>query len=176
MSMTLTEIFVSIIMNSQNFVHKWGYLGIFIVSLVGSASIIFPVPIFVILFTFGAIFNPLLVALAGALGSSIGSLTSYFLGLGGKEILEDKHEKKLNDIKKTFKKYGAPFWIFIAHATPLPDDIVGIFCGMIRYDFKKYFIAVFLGQLLLSLVLAYSGYYSLNWMLDYLQPRLGFLE
>jgi len=174
--MTLTEIFISIITNSQNFVNKWGYLGIFIVSLVGSSSIIFPLPTFVILFTFGAIFNPFLVGLIGALGTSIGNLTSYVLGLGGKEILENKYSKKLNSINKTFKKYGAPIWIFLVNVTPLPDDIVGIFCGVIRYDFKKYFIAMFIGQLILSLILAYSGFYSLNWVLDYLQPRLGILE
>lgn len=174
--MTLTEIFISIITNSQNFVNKWGYLGIFIVSLVGSSSIIFPLPTFVILFTFGAIFNPFLVGLVGALGTSIGNLTSYLLGLGGKEILENKYSKRLNSIKKIFKKYGAPLWIFLVNVTPLPDDIVGIFCGVIRYDFKKYFIAMFIGQLILSLVLAYAGFYSLNWVLDYLQPRLGILE
>ena len=88
--MTLTEIFISIITNSQGFVNKWGYLGIFIVSLVGSSSLIFPLPTFVILFTFGAIFNPFLVGLIGALGTSIGNLTSYILGLGGKEILEKR--------------------------------------------------------------------------------------
>lgn len=174
--MAITEILIHIITNSHNFVNKWGYLGIFLVSLIGSASIILPLPTFVILFTFGAIFNPLLVALVGALGMSLGNLTSYLLGLGGKEILEDKHSKRLDSIKKTFNKYGAPLWILLVNATPLPDDIVGIFCGVIRYDFRKYFIVMFIGQLILSLVLAYSGFYSLNWVLDYLQPRLGILE
>jgi membrane protein YqaA with SNARE-associated domain len=174
--MTLTEIFISIITNSQGFVNKWGYVGIFIVSLVGSSSIIFPLPTFVVLFTFGAIFNPLIVALVGAIGTSIGNLTSYLIGLGGKEILERRYHKRLKSLHKMFNKYGALFWIFMVNATPLPDDIVGVFCGMIRYDFKKYFIIMFIGHLILSLVLAYSGYYSLNWVLDYLQPRLGFLE
>jgi len=174
--MGLTEIFITIITNSQGFVYKWGYVGIFIVSLVGSSSIIFPLPTFVILFTFGAVFNPFLVALVGALGTSIGNLTSYLLGLGGKEILEKRYSKRLNSINKTFKKYGAPIWILLVNATPLPDDIVGIFCGVIRYDFRKYFIAMFIGQLILSLILSYAGFYSLNWVLDYLQPRLGILE
>jgi membrane protein YqaA with SNARE-associated domain len=174
--MSITQIFLHIILNSHSFVNKWGYIGIFIVSLVGSASIIFPVPSFVVLFTFGAVFNPLLVALLGALGASIGNTTSYLLGLGGKEILEDKYEKRLKQIKSAFQKYGAPFWIFLVHATPLPDDVVGIFCGVIRYDFRKYFLWMFIGQLTLSLILAYSGFYSLNWVLEFLQPKLGILE
>ncbi|MDI6825792.1 MAG: VTT domain-containing protein [Candidatus Aenigmarchaeota archaeon] len=174
--MSLTQIFLHIIINSHSFVNKWGYLGIFIVSLVSSASIIFPVPSFVILFSFGAIFNPLLVAIVGALGASIGNTTSYILGLGGKEILEDKYEKKLEKIKDTFKKYGAPFWIILVNATPLPDDIVGIFCGIIRYDFRRYFLYMFIGEVILALLLSYSGYYSINWVLEFLQPRLGILE
>jgi membrane protein YqaA with SNARE-associated domain len=171
--MSITEIFISILTNSHNFVNKWGYLGIFLVSLVSSATIIFPIPIFLILFTFGAIFNPFFVALAGAIGATVGNLTSYFLGLGGKEVLEKKYSKKLEKIKKTFHKYGSVFWIIFVNVTPLPNDIVGVFCGVIRYDFKKYFIASFIGQMILALFLAYSGFYSINWVLDFLQPRLG---
>lgn len=172
--MSITEIFISILTNSYNFVNKWGYLGIFLVSLVSSATIIFPIPIFLILFSFGAILNPFLVALIGSIGATIGNLTSYFLGLGGKEVLENKYGKKLEKIKKTFKKYGSVFWIIFVNATPLPADIVGIFCGVIRYDFKKYFIASFLGRMMLYLVLTFSGYYSINWILDFFSPRLGF--
>ena len=168
--------FLYIITNSHSFVNKWGYLGIFIVSLVSSASIIFPVPSFFIIFTFGAIYNPLLVAIVGALGNYIGNTTSYLLGLGGKEILEDRYARRLKKIRDSFQKYGAPFWVFLVHATPLPDDIVGIFCGVIRYDFRKYFLWMFIGQLTLSLILAYSGFFSVNWVLDFLQPKLGILE
>lgn len=174
--MGITEIVVYIISNSHNFVSRWGYVGIFIVSLVSSASILLPLPSFVIIFTFGAVYDPFWVALAGTLGASIGNITSYFLGLGGKELLEDRYSKRLKKIKDTFKKYGAPLWIILVHVTPLPDDIVGIFCGVIRYDFRKYFLYSFIGLLILYLILAYSGHYSINWVLEFLQPRLGILE
>jgi len=157
-------------------VNKWGYLGIFIVSLVSSASILLPLPSFVIIFTFGAVYDPFWVALAGSFGASIGNVTSYFIGLGGKELLEDKYAKRLKKIKDVFKKYGAPLWIILVHATPLPDDIVGIFCGVIRYDFRRYILYSFIGVMILYLILAYSGHYSINWVLDFLQPRLGILE
>ena len=172
--MDWTNFLVSILTGSTDFVNKWGYLGIFVISLISSASILFPIPTFILIFTFGSTLNPFLVALSSAIGSTIGETTGYLLGLGGKEILEDKYSKQLEKIKKMFKKYGSVIWILIVSATPLPDDVVGIFCGVIRYDFKKYFIATFIGKLILGLILAYAGYYSLNWVLDYLQPKLGF--
>ncbi len=113
------------------------------------------------------------VALITALGSTIGETTGYLLGLGGKRILEKKYKKQIKRVNNMFQKYGSDLWIIILGATPLPDDIAGIFCGLIRYDFKRYFIATFIGKFILSLALAYAGYYSLNWVLDFLSPRIG---
>lgn len=171
--MEWANILISIATGGQNFVNKWGYLGIFFVSLISSASILFPIPDFILIFTLGSTLNPFLVALFAATGSAIGETTGYVLGLGGKEILEKKYSKRLKEIKKMFKKYGSIVWIIILGATPLPDDVVGIFCGIIRYDFKKFFIAAFIGKLILYSILAFSGYYSINWVLDYIQPKLG---
>ena len=172
--MDWTNLLISIATRSNDFVSKWGYIGVFLVSLISSASIIFPIPIFILIFTFGSILNPFLLALVAAIGSTIGETTGYLLGLGGKEILEKRYGRQLKMIKKMFQKYGSIAWIIILGASPLPDDIAGIFCGVIKYDFKKYFIATFIGKLILYLILAYSGHYSIGWVLDYVQPKLGF--
>lgn len=164
---------ISISTSGYNFVSKWGYPGLFIVSFLSSASIFFPFPNFVLIFTFGAVLNPFLVAVVTAFGAAIGETTSYLVGLGGKKLLERKYPKQIKNMRDTFKKYGSDLWIIFLGATPLPDDIAGIFCGIIRYDFKRYFLATFIGKLILYLVLAYSGFYSINWILEYLQPKLG---
>lgn len=171
--MDWSNILISIATGSYSFVSKWGYPGIFLVSLISSASIILPVPNFILIFTFGSTLNPFLLALFAAVGSAVGETTGYLIGLGGKEILEDKYNHQLKRIKKMFHKYGSIGWIIILGASPLPDDIAGLFCGVIRYDFKKYFIATFIGKFILYLILAYSGHYSINWVLDFVQPRLG---
>lgn len=164
---------ISIGTGGYGIVSKWGYPGLFFVSLISSATIIFPIPSFFLIFTFGAVLNPFFVALISALGAAIGEITSYLIGLGGKKLLEKKYSKQIKKIRKTFEKYGSDLWIFILAATPFPDDIVGIFCGVIKYDLRRYFLALFLGKLVLSLILAFAGYYSVNWVLDYLQPKLG---
>jgi len=72
-----------------------GYPGIFLVNLIGSASIIFPVPSFIVTFTFGGILNPWLVGIFAGFGAAIGELIGYVVGRGGKKIIEKKHGKIL---------------------------------------------------------------------------------
>jgi membrane protein YqaA with SNARE-associated domain len=149
-----------------------GYLGIFLASILGSASVLLPVPIFIVIFTAGAVLNPLLVGIVAGFGSAIGELVSYGIGFGGEKFLEKKINLKENKWisrgKKWMNRYGGFFLVFVFAATPLPDDIIGLICGAIRYDIKKFFIACLLGKILSSLALAYGGYYGLNWILNYL--------
>lgn len=150
---------------SQSVAGTWGYLGIFVINLVGSASVIFPVPAFLIVFTFGAILNPWLVGISAALGCAIGELTGYGVGLVGKKAIEKKHERWLKKANAWMEKYKAFTVIVIFAATPLPDDVVGIFCGAIKYDIKKFFLASLTGKLILNISLALGGYYGLQWVL-----------
>jgi len=167
------NLLVSAVTSSYNFVSKYGYFGLFLVSMISSATIFMPVPNLILTFTFGAILNPFMVGLISALGSTIGESTSYIIGFGGKKVLERRYKKGIKKIGKVFERYGPEFWIIFVAATPLPDDVVGIFCGFIRYNFKRYLLAVFIGKLILSLALSYAGYYSLNWVLNFVEPRLG---
>jgi len=152
-----------------------GYLGVFFSSLLGSATVIFPVPIFIIIFTAGAVLNPFLVGIIAGIGSAIGEVVAYGIGFGGRKLLEKRVEVKKKGLgywlhrgQQWMHRRGGFLTIFIFAATPLPDDIIGIICGSIKYDIKKFFIACLLGKILLSLGLAYAGYYGLGWVLGYL--------
>ncbi len=144
--------------NSYALIYQWGYLGVFLSSLVSGVSLFFfPLPTQALVITAGGILNPFLVGVAATLGSAIGDSVSYVLGLGGKELLEKKYERGLNHTRKSFEKYGAFVWIFAASLLPFPFDIVAIFCGIIKYDFKKFILAMFTGKLIKHLILAYAG-------------------
>jgi len=176
LKMSLNSLVLSILTGSYAFIYNWGYFGIFLVSLVESGFVIFfPVPSFIFVFTFGSILNPFLVALSASLGATFGMITSYVLGLGGKEFLEKKYGRQLEKVKKLFEKHGSFVWIIFLAFTPLPDNVGGIFCGMIRYDIKKYLLAVFIGKLIMTLVLAYAGHYSITWMVDLFQIEMPIL-
>lgn len=145
---------------------SFGYLGVFLASLIGSASIFLPVPSFLIVTAAGTTLNPVLVGVAAGLGAAIGELVGYLIGLGllyGKKKIGRKKEHKYTKlVKRWFAKKKGPAIIFIFALTPLPDDIVGVVCGAIKYDVKKFFLATLAGKILLHIALAYAGLYGLE--------------
>ena len=141
-------------------VESWGYIGIFLVSMIGNASIIFPIPTYLVVFAFGGILNPWLVGLAAGAGATIGELTGYALGKGGKCVIERKHKKLLKDTKKWIEKHGLFPMLVLFAATPLPDDIVGILGGIVSYNLKKFLTATFIGKVIAHVALAWAGFYG----------------
>jgi membrane protein YqaA with SNARE-associated domain len=147
----------------QNFSIQYGYLGIFLVSLLGSASIFFPIPYTVVLFTVGSLekFNPTLIAFASGLGSAVGEFSGYLLGLGGRKVISEKGKRNVEFLLKIFGRYGA-LAIFMFALTPLPDDLLFIPLGVMRYGFIRAFIPAFLGKLCMSLIIVYSARFTIG--------------
>jgi membrane protein YqaA with SNARE-associated domain len=166
--MDLASITSGFIQWSNDVAGTWGYLGIFLVNLIGSATVIFPIPAFIVVFLFGAVLNPLLVGVSAGVGAALGEMTGYAVGLGGKKVIEKKYEKLLKDANRWMEKYKAFIIITVFAATPLPDDILGILCGAIKYDIRKFFFASLIGKLILNISLAYAGYWGAQWVLSFL--------
>ena len=143
-------------------IENWGYIGVFVVSLITSAGLFFiPFPMAPVVFILGSIMNPVLLAVIVSVGSVIGGSFKYLVGLGGKGILEKRYSRELSRIRNAFEKYNFFMWIIAISLTPFPDDPVSIFCGMVKYDFKKYFLGMLIGRFILNLILAIAGYYSI---------------
>jgi len=154
-------------MNIFDVLASYGYFGIFLISLIGSSTIIFPIPSAAFVFATGALLNPLLVGLFAGFGAAIGEFTGYALGLGGRRAIKKKWKGNINKVEKLFQKYGGFLVITIFAATPLPDDITGIVAGIIKYPARKFFLAVLIGKLILHIIIAYAGLYGINWVLQY---------
>jgi membrane protein DedA with SNARE-associated domain len=148
-------------------VKTYGYLGLFLINLIGSSTIFLPLPSAVFVFAAGALLNPFLVALFSALGAVLGEFTGCAVGICGRKVIQRKWKKWIKKTEKLFKKYGVFWVIMLFAATPLPDDIIGIIVGVSDYPLKKFFIASFIGKLILNLVLAYGGFYGIRWTLHY---------
>ena len=145
------------------FATQYSYLGVFVISLLGAMSIFIPIPYTVVIFILGGLqaFDPFLIAVAAGFGSAIGEFSGYLLGLGGRKVIGDKYKKRMNFLTKLFKKYGS-IAIFIFALTPLPDDLLFIPLGVMRYSLPRAFIPALLGKFLSSLIIAYSGRLSLE--------------
>ena len=152
---------------SQQAVANMGLLGVFLVSFIGSATVILPAPIFLAIFAAGSVLNPWLVGLVGGLGAAFGELTAYYVGMGGKRLVKkDEHNKWLERARAWFDKRGAFPVIVLFAATPLPDDVLGLLCGLIKYDIKKFFVASLIGKIILTTALAWAGFYGMEVVLQ----------
>jgi len=144
---------------------QYGYFGIFLISLIGTMSILVPVPYTVIIFTIGSmrILDPLLIAISGGVGSALGESIGYFLGYYGRTIVNEKTQKKMNYILEVFSRYGSAA-ILIFALTPLPDDLLFIPLGIMHYNFLKAFVPCLFGKMLMYFILAYGGYLSIGFV------------
>jgi len=136
-----------------------GYAGIFIISILGNIIPLMPIPYLALVFIYTAYFpnvSPLLVGIVSGVGGGVGKLVIYFLSRGASRLLSDNQLKQLDAFRRLIGDYGA-LAVFIFAATPSPDDIVIAVLGVARYNVAKFFIAITLGKIVISLATAYFG-------------------
>jgi len=149
----------------QQLVTSYGYFGIFLISLIGALSIFFPIPYTVVIFTLGGLFDPFLIAVAAGLGSAIGEFSGYLLGFYGRKVISPERRRKMEFMLKVFDRFGS-FAIFLFALTPLPDDILFIPLGIMRYSFLRAFIPALIGKMSMNLIVAFSGRLSIQIIKD----------
>lgn len=136
---------------------QFGYLGVFIISLIGTMAIIVPIPYTLVILGLGAAgWDPILLTIAGGTGSAIGEIAGYLLGYYGRRIISAERQRKMDYLLRIFGKYS-PIAIFIFALTPLPDDLLFIPLGILHYDLIKAFIPALIGKTLMSYILASFG-------------------
>lgn len=133
----------------------FGYLGVFLINLLGSATIILPAPSLVATFIGGSIYNPLLVGIFSGIGAGLGELTGYLAGYGGSAfITESKNYKR---IEKWMSINGFATILILAIIPNPIFDLSGIFSGATHYSLKKFLTAVLIGKTLRFIGIALLG-------------------
>ncbi len=150
--------------------YNYGYLGVFLMELIASSSILFPVPSYLATTIAGTLLNPYLVIFSASLGSSIGELSGYALGLGGRKAIDKRFE--LRSLKRAYAKYG--IWsILVFAAMPIPFDIIGILCGILRIPVSTFVALTFIGKLVRYFLLVIAGRRARDLVMDLLAGRLN---
>jgi len=153
--------------------YYWALLISLGICFLGSASIGFPIPFPFVIFSLsnsilfrystsgltltqtlvsgGFWFEIIGITLVGGLGSALGELTGYAVGYGTKKIAEERRSELLNNVDGFGKlvlenQKRTPLYIFLFALTPLPDDILFIPLGMIKYPFWKCIVPGWLGK------------------------------
>ena len=171
MAIVQTRHIFSSLTQGSNYI--WALLISFFICFLGTASIGFPIPFPIVLFSLsnsiigrfldmGFQINQILqfstfwleilsLTIAGGLGSALGEFTGYIIGYSAKNISKKKNSDIINNMDGFGKlilenKKRTPLYIFIFALTPLPDDILFLPLGMIKYPFWKCFIPGWLGK------------------------------
>jgi uncharacterized membrane protein YdjX (TVP38/TMEM64 family) len=133
----------------------YGYPGIFLITLLSSATVALPVPGLALVFAAGASFNPLLVGLAAGAGAGLGEITGYLVGYGGRGAVENR--ENYGRIRRWMERYGA--WvIFAMSAVPNPVfDVAGITAGIMRMPVWLFLLAAIAGNTVKATVVAFAG-------------------
>ena len=139
----------------------YGYAGAFIISLLSSATIIFPAPGWAVVVAMSATLDPLLLGLTAGVGSAIGELTGYAAGEGVRELM-DGRIRESRKIEKLVEEYGMA-GIFLLALVPNPlFDIAGITAGGLRIPWWRYLAACAAGRVLRYTILAMLGQWTIG--------------
>ncbi|HHX63374.1 MAG TPA: VTT domain-containing protein [Chloroflexi bacterium] len=145
----------------------YGYLGVFLISVLGNATIILPVPSLAVVFAGGGVLNPLWVGVVAGLGEPIGELIGYMAGYGGSAVVENR--ERFERMKDWMQRRGF-LTIFVLAAIPNPlFDLAGMTAGALRFPVGKFLLACWLGKTLKAFVIAHLG----SLWLDLLTPLFG---
>ena len=143
------------------FTPEVGYLGLTIVSFIGSLIPFVPIPSFVLVATMavGEQFDIHVLVLIAAITSTAAKQIIFYASYGGRKIISEKTKKRMLPFQKLVKRYGGSA-AFVAAATPIPDDLVYIPLGLAKYNPKRFFVATLSGKIVLFYVIVLISHYT----------------
>ena len=170
----------------------YGYVGGFVVSILGGVTVI-PVPSLLVTFTLGRALNPAYVGLVSGLGEAIGGITIYLTGAGAETIWsrlrskEQTFERRLGlgddvtrPVQSQFWSKGEAFYnrlvnwtggrrgswvVFIVAAMPLsPFYFAGLAAGSLKMGLLRFFLVSWAGKTIKGLIIAFAGFGGLYFL------------
>ncbi len=142
---------------------KFGYPGIFVLSILANATIVLPAPGLAIVFSFGGVFSPVGVGLAAGAGATLGELSGYLAGFSGQAVIENR--KLYDRLEAWMRRYG-PLTITVLAFLPLPIfDLAGVAAGALKMPVQNFLLWCFLGKVPKMLLIAYLGSVGAEWII-----------
>jgi membrane protein DedA with SNARE-associated domain len=137
-----------------------GYLGIFLISFIGSIIPFIPVPYFPVLVTsaLDKSLDPNLIVLISTVGAVLAKTIIFIASYYGRNILSTKTKTRMLPLQKVLSKYGG-IGVFVAALTPIPDDLVYIPLGIAKYSPSKFALITFIGKYLLGTIIVWGTVY-----------------
>ena len=156
-------VFLFSIRNHVKDLQGYGYLGIFLISIVANATIIIPLPGIAVTYAMGSIFNPFFVAIAAGTGAALGELTGYMAGFSGQGVIEK--ESRYNRLLAWMNKHRRWSDLVIMGLAFIPNpffDLAGMASGALKIPIWRFLIWVWMGKVMKMMVFAYAGAESIR--------------
>lgn len=132
-----------------------GLAGVFLASMLSHLTVVARdmfIPLFLPL---TSVYHPSILGFSAGVGGAIGEVTTYFLGWGLTETLEERTPAE-DRIAGWIKRYG--LWaVLLVSITPLPDTPIVILAGSRRLPFRSLLLVEIIGKTALYSLAALFG-------------------
>ncbi|MFW9844694.1 MAG: VTT domain-containing protein [Candidatus Thorarchaeota archaeon] len=102
-------------------------------------------------------FNPILVGVIIAISATTAKLIHFFVVRGSRMVMSEERLQSLDAEKQRVEKWGA-LAVFIAAASPVPDDPLIVYVGLTKYNTLKFTVSYFVGKVSITILGALIGY------------------
>jgi len=152
----------------------YGYLGAFIISVFGGATIIAPIPMTPVVFALGTVMRPdfapymgpIFVGIAAGLGETLGGISIYMTGYGGGTALQDMKEGKIKSAYMRMTSWverRGSLTLFVLSAVVNPFFYpAALAAGALRFGIWRYFFICLIGKTIKGITVAAAGYWGLG--------------
>ena len=134
---------------------QFGLGGIFLASMLSHLTVVARdmfIPMFLPL---ASVYNPLVLGASAGVGAAIGEITTYFLGWGVAETIQENQGEE-DRLTRWIRRYG--LWaVLLVAVTPLPDTPIILLAGSNKLPFGKLFVVECVGKTALYSVGAVVG-------------------
>ena len=149
------SVVVLVVLRRANQFLIYGYPGIFLVSLLSSATIVIPAPSLALVPVMGSVLNPFMVGLCAGAGETLGELTGYAAGYSGRAVIENR--ERYERMVTWMRRYG--LWvIFVLAIIPNPlFDLAGMAAGALRIPLPRFLLICWVGKTIKTTLFALGG-------------------
>ncbi|HZD56220.1 MAG TPA: VTT domain-containing protein [Anaerolineales bacterium] len=154
------SIFIFSIRDRAHQLSLYGYPGIFLLAFLAYATVLLPAPGVAVVFTMGAVFHPLGVALAAGAGAALGELSGYLAGFSGQVVVE---KAQIYERLYQWMDRRGSLTILVLSALPNPFfDLAGVAAGVLKMPVLQFLLWCWIGETIKMITFAYVGSTSLN--------------
>ncbi len=142
---------------------RYGYVGAFLAALIGNLTVIIVFPYTIATFFLATQgLDPFVLGVLTGVGAWLGELSGYLIGRLGTNRFRTAKPTEFEALEKIvrYRPRFVQWLLFLFSALPLPDDVLFIPLGILRYPLWSLFWPSVLGKTAAGLAITYFGSFS----------------